>query len=243
MLYSAACASQKYQRSGLLRRLGRGPVADLVAAFAVAQAHLAPPRGPCRRRSASAGNPQSSDLFCLSHQLLASLLRLRGDPSERRAADIDENKCQRACKPGSVHRALQGGLGDHSSRRRVAPPLKQPTRATSRNQAHMPPLFGLAPGGVYRAAPVARPRCALAAPFRPYPPEAGRFPFCGTFPEPFAEARHPPGVTRHRCSVEPGLSSPRLLQPRPPGPLARAIWVIAAAAATARAAWPGIRRR
>jgi hypothetical protein len=42
---------------------------------------------------------------------------------------------------------------------------------------------------------------------------------------PFAEARGPPGVTRHRRSVEPGLSSPRLREPRPPGPLARAIWV------------------
>ena len=42
-------------------------------------------------------------------------------------------------------------MGDHSSRRRIAPPLKQPTRATSRNQAHVPPLFGLAPGGVCHA--------------------------------------------------------------------------------------------
>src|SRR5687767_13383635 len=39
-------------------------------------------------------------------------------------------------------------MGDHSSRRRIAPPLKQPTRATSWNEAHVPPLFGLAPGGV-----------------------------------------------------------------------------------------------
>src|SRR5207247_9251970 len=28
------------------------------------------------------------------------------------------------------------------------------------------------------------PRCALAAPFRPYPSEAGRCPFCGTIPDP-----------------------------------------------------------
>ena len=28
------------------------------------------------------------------------------------------------------------------------------------------------------------PRCALAAPFRPYPSEAGRIPFCGTIPDP-----------------------------------------------------------
>ena len=52
-------------------------------------------------------------------------------------------------------------------------------------------------------------RCALAAPFRPYPSEAGRCPFCGTIPEPLSPEGYssPPGVTRHRCSVEPGLSS------------------------------------
>ena len=33
-------ASQKYQRSGLLRRFWRGPIADLAATLAVAQAHL-----------------------------------------------------------------------------------------------------------------------------------------------------------------------------------------------------------
>src|SRR5207237_10176185 len=61
----------------------------------------------------------------------------------------------------------RSGMGGHSSRRRIAPPLKQSTRATSRNmalwvfpesrlsgRAHMPPLFDLAPGGVCHAAPV-----------------------------------------------------------------------------------------
>src|SRR5690348_6422374 len=51
---------------------------------------------------------------------------------------------------------LQARLGGHSSRGRVAPPLQQPTRAASRNRAHVLPLFGLAPGGVYRAGAVAR---------------------------------------------------------------------------------------
>src|SRR5204862_4671739 len=46
-------------------------------------------------------------------------------------------------------------MGGQSTRRRIAPPLNQPTRATSRNEAHVPPLFGLAPGGVYRAVSVA----------------------------------------------------------------------------------------
>src|SRR6185312_4768206 len=71
------------------------------------------------------------------------------------------------------------------------------------------------------------PRCALAAPFRPYPspskPEPGRYPFCGTIPDPLSPKGYsePPGVTRHRGSMEPGLSSPRLRRPRPPNPLAR----------------------
>ena len=34
----------------------------------------------------------------------------------------------------------------------------------------------------------------------------------------------PPGITRHRRSVEPGLSSPRLRRPRPPGPLAEPLY-------------------
>ena len=64
---------------------------------------------------------------------------------------------------GSVSRVLSTpsslrteGIGDHSSRTTLARRLQQPTRATDRNQIHMPPLFGLAPGGVCRAAPVAR---------------------------------------------------------------------------------------
>ena len=61
-----------------------------------------------------------------------------------------------------------------------------------------------------------RARCALAAPFRPYRPEGRRYAFCGTFPDP----EGPPGVTRHRRSVEPGLSSPHRSEPRSPGPLA-----------------------
>src|SRR5207302_9800841 len=32
------------------------------------------------------------------------------------------------------------------------------------------------------------PRCALAAPFRPYPSEAGRYAFCGTVPDPHLRA-------------------------------------------------------
>ena len=81
--------------------------------------------------------------------------------------------CQRACKPGSVHRASASVMCGHSSRGRVAPPLKQPTRATSRNQAHVPPLFGLAPGGVYRAGPLPDRGALLPHPFDLTGPKPG----------------------------------------------------------------------
>lgn len=53
-------------------------------------------------------------------------------------------------------------------------------------------------------------------------PEPGRYPFCGTIPDPLSPKGYsePPGVTRRRGSMEPGLSSPRLRRPRPPNPLA-----------------------
>ena len=59
---------------------------------------------------------------------------------------------------GSVSRVLSTArkrMGDHSSRTTLARRLKRPTRTASRNEAHVPSLFGLAPGGVCRAAPVA----------------------------------------------------------------------------------------
>ncbi len=49
----------------------------------------------------------------------------------------------------------------------------------------MQPLFGFAPGGVYRdRLPLPAARCALTAPFHPYPLNEfkGRFAFCGTNP-------------------------------------------------------------
>ncbi len=69
------------------------------------------------------------------------------------------------------------------------------------------PLFGLAPGGVCHADPVA------SAPVRSYrtlsplpvPESHRRFALCGTFP--CAPEGTPAGVTRHPCFVEPGLSS------------------------------------
>jgi len=47
--------------------------------------------------------------------------------------------------------------------------------------------------------PLPETRCALAAPFRPYPSEAGRYAFCGTVPD--------PGQSRNRRAL-PGTAIP-----------------------------------
>ena len=67
---------------------------------------------------------------------------------------------QPACKPGSVRRRANPPRDGHSSGTPVARRLQQPTRTTgpghrSRSLRHAPSLFGLAPGGVCRAASVA----------------------------------------------------------------------------------------
>ncbi len=125
-------------------------------------------------------------------------------------------KRQTACKPGSV----PGGPGDgHSSGTRVAPRLARPTRAAARTQAcgspRAPPLFGLAPGGVCRAGPVAGPAVRSCRTVSPLPPGAGGMPVGvgGLVSVALSLGSPPPGVTRHRVSVEPGLSSPRGVAP------------------------------
>jgi len=122
-------------------------------------------------------------------------------------------ECQTACKPGSVPGALASG-DDHSSGTPVAGRLARPTRAAVRKptcparRPGAPLLLGLAPGGVYTAAPVAGTRGALL----PHPfTLAGRRPAAragGLLSVALSLGSPPPGVTRHRVSVEPGLSSP-----------------------------------
>src|SRR5260370_25436788 len=70
---------------------------------------------------------------------------------------------QPACKPGSVRRKANNARfarDGHSSGTPVARRLEQPTRAADPDidpgiALPVPPLFGLAPGGVCRAASVA----------------------------------------------------------------------------------------
>ncbi len=100
-------------------------------------------------------------------------------------------KCQTACKPGSVcalprmttiplGRALPHASRDQPGQRGGNAPGAAVTPGR-------PPLFGLAPGGVYPAAPVARGavrscRTVSPLPSRLVSPAVGRFVFCGTFP-------------------------------------------------------------
>ena len=86
----------------------------------------------------------------------------------------------------------------------------QPTRMTDpKNIAGVAPassLFGLAPGGVYLAVSVARPAVRSYRTLSPFPlfTKAKRGSLLSVA---LSLGSPPPGVTRHRVSVEPGLSS------------------------------------
>jgi len=105
--------------------------------------------------------------------------------------------------------------GDHSSGTRVSPGLQRPTRELGAGHPRRAPLFGLAPGGVCRAGPVAR----TAGELLPHrftltrlPKGTGRSVLCGTFLRVAPTGRYPAP-----CPVEPGLSSPGAGPPgRPP---------------------------
>ena len=140
---------------------------------------------------------------------------------------------QATCKPGSVPGPKGPGDG-HSSGTRVAAGLARPTRTTSLETgpcrtaeaaAAPSPLLGLAPGGVYRAADVAAGAVRSCRTLSPLP--AGRArrpaPAGGLLSVALSLGSPPPGVTRHRVSVEPGLSSPVETGAaiRPPAPSVR----------------------
>src|ERR1700754_1426320 len=101
--------------------------------------------------------------------------------------------------------------------------LEQPTRTASltslprryrfREQPALPSLFGLAPGGVCHAVAVAGNAVRSYRTFSPLLAEAG-----GSFSVALSLGSPPPGVIRHRMSMEPGLSSSaafRLVRERP----------------------------
>ena len=139
---------------------------------------------------------------------------------------------QPACKPGSVrHRPLARTIRDgHSSGTMFAHGLEQPTRTAGLTSprgviacANSPlrrPYSVLLPVGFTMPAPLPEPRCALTAPFHPYPAkpegEAGRFVLCGTFPGVAPAGRYPaPYVKGARTFLPGGLSAPAGAAVRP----------------------------
>jgi hypothetical protein len=104
----------------------------------------------------------------------------------------------------SISRVLSTSLrmlNGHSSGTRVATRLTRPTRATGRKHprvtakaARRPPLFGLAPGGVYPANAVAGAAvrsCRTVSPLPAGPKAGGRSVLCGTFPGVAPAGRYP----------------------------------------------------
>ena len=93
----------------------------------------------------------------------------------------------------------------------------RPTRAAARRLArHLGSLrdacrsyLVLLPVGFSLPPPLPAARCALAAPFHPYRPPGVPGRVGGVLSVALSLGSPPPGVTRHRASVEPGLSSPR----------------------------------
>jgi len=98
-------------------------------------------------------------------------------------------------------RPSPGASRDTPGRRRENPPA-----GDFRRNPGAPSLFGLAPGGVYHAAPVARGAVRSYRTLSPLPAEAEAR-AGGLLSVALSLGSPPPGVTRHRVSVEPGLSS------------------------------------
>ena len=131
----------------------------------------------------------------------------------------------------SVSRVLstpRAALDGHSSGTDLTARLTRPTRAADRKYSHAhafarrrPPLFGLAPGGVYPASPVTRAAVRSYRTVSPLPRENTRG---GLFSVALSLGSPPPAVSRHRIPVEPGLSSIILRRQRPSSRLAGVTW-------------------
>ena len=148
----------------------------------------------------------------------------RRDRAGRRGRPRARRRCRRPRRTAAsetrrpVSRVLYGGL-----RRVTAIPLGRPLPDASRNlpgrlarkrawgRSPAPSLFGLAPGGVYHAGPVAGPAVGSYPTLSPLPGRreaAGRFAFCGTFPGVAPAGRYPaPCFHGARTFLPRGLSA------------------------------------
>jgi hypothetical protein len=140
---------------------------------------------------------------------------------------------QPAYKPGSVGKGEAPSRDGHSSATPVARRLEQPTRTAGSGHGSRgslaaslaPSLFGLAPGGVCRAACVAAGAVRSYRTVSPLPPcrspqrREMRAAVCSLWHFPWAQ--HPPDVIRHRMPMEPGLSSRTAFRPTSERPSSR----------------------
>ncbi len=88
-------------------------------------------------------------------------------------------------------------------------PGRQPRKPGKRR-----PYLVLLPVGFTLPPPLPAARCALTAPFHPYPRGQRTGGAGGLLSVALSLGSPPPGVTRHRVPVEPGLSSPTPYRPR-----------------------------
>ena len=122
-----------------------------------------------------------------------------------------KEKCQGACKPGSVPHAVCSHTSRAAAAIRLGPGLlqsssSQPGRSMRNAPAVVsaPPLFGLAPGGVCHAGAVTRTPVRSYRTLSPLPDPvpseevAGhrRYALCGTFPGVAPGGRYPPPLFR-----------------------------------------------
>ena len=150
-----------------------------------------------------------------------------------------------ACKPGSVPlRAMTIHLGrplpDASSNQ----PGRRPGNGLSGQAPEMPPLFGLAPGGVCRAASVTVRAVRSYRTLSPLPgPKARRFAFCGTFPGVAPAGRYPaPCFRGARTFLCPSFRKRRAAVIRPSDPMEMSLNHPCVKALARRSAGPGIGR-
>ncbi len=145
--------------------------------------------------------------------------------------------CQTACKPGSVRGACAPRDG-HSSGTRIAARLARPTRTTRRKRPRCRPRLerGRRPAVPIRSCSRwglpcrrrCRPRGALLphrfALARNMPARRPSRRAGGLFSVALSLGSPPPAVSRHRSSVEPGLSSIAAMRQRPSSRLATGPW-------------------
>jgi hypothetical protein len=117
---------------------------------------------------------------------------------------------------------LRGAMDGHSSGTSVTGRLSRPTRAATRKRVSLPrkeavpPLFGLAPGGVCRAAPVAGRAVRSYRTLSPLPADPrtrGRFAFCGTFPRVAPAGRYPAPCFRGARTFLPAVARRAAVRP------------------------------